>query len=532
MNRFLLVFTQPLANLRFNWKQNLKNQFQRPAFWSLVLFLAVNIFVRFYNYPSFLYFIWDQGRDAWAMHRIIHGDLALVGPTSGLAGFFLGPLWFYLGIPGYLLSGGSPYGISLWYIFISLFTLPLVWWMTHQLFSKKWQAQLAAWFMVFNPGSILASVFIWNPLVAVPLMAGVFCSLLKARKSRWWLGLAFLLLGLTLQAEFAYAVFLVGPLWLLIAWIRQRFDWRDYLAATIGLGITFLPQAVFELLHKFVMTKSLLFSLQDQGRAITWQQLLANRPHQLWQATDFRLFGNHDWPWLMSLAAIFALIGFISWIYQRSIKKQKVATDFAWQLLALLAVIPYAFYLVWRGNYGNFFDYYLTTHFLFIIPWIMRGIYTMWQNWKFYFLPALVGWGFLAVWLSLSFRFVNSYLWHPDNQAGLQQVEQSLQTILDWQQADQYSDDVLRIFTPNLSTEQYDFVLHFLAKKNQIAVPRTVRQDDDQRWYLLLENPNPDHPVFRQWYQQATDDQEAVLVRQKKSGAHILEVWEKASFAK
>jgi len=54
--------------------------------WAVLFFLAV--FVRFYNYPNFLYFINDQGRDALKLQSIVSGDLTLIGPTSGLAGFF------------------------------------------------------------------------------------------------------------------------------------------------------------------------------------------------------------------------------------------------------------------------------------------------------------------------------------------------------------------------------------------------------------------------------------------------------------
>ncbi len=71
------------------------------------------VFVCFYNYPNFLYFINDQGRDALKLQSIVSGDLTLIGPTSGLAGFFLGPLWYYVGVQGYILSKANPYGISL-----------------------------------------------------------------------------------------------------------------------------------------------------------------------------------------------------------------------------------------------------------------------------------------------------------------------------------------------------------------------------------------------------------------------------------
>ncbi|HZZ98991.1 MAG TPA: hypothetical protein VFG51_03595, partial [Candidatus Saccharimonadia bacterium] len=73
-----------------------------------LIFLAVGLFFRFWNIYQRLYFIWDQGRDAWMLQRLAHGELTLIGPTSGVPGFFLGPLWYYIGLPGYFLGGGNP----------------------------------------------------------------------------------------------------------------------------------------------------------------------------------------------------------------------------------------------------------------------------------------------------------------------------------------------------------------------------------------------------------------------------------------
>ena len=41
-------------------------------------------------------FTHDQGRDLLAADSILRGNATLIGPTTGLAGLFHGPLWYYL----------------------------------------------------------------------------------------------------------------------------------------------------------------------------------------------------------------------------------------------------------------------------------------------------------------------------------------------------------------------------------------------------------------------------------------------------
>ncbi len=71
----------------------------------LWLFLIIGCAVRFFNLSESLYFTYDQGRDAYAIQRIVHGDLTLIGPTTGLEGFFTGPAWYYAGVPPEIYSG-------------------------------------------------------------------------------------------------------------------------------------------------------------------------------------------------------------------------------------------------------------------------------------------------------------------------------------------------------------------------------------------------------------------------------------------
>ena len=69
----------------------------------------VALFVRIYRTEALLRFYFDQGRDALVIWRLLHeGKFFLIGPVTGLDGIFLGPFYYYLIAPLYLLGGGSP----------------------------------------------------------------------------------------------------------------------------------------------------------------------------------------------------------------------------------------------------------------------------------------------------------------------------------------------------------------------------------------------------------------------------------------
>ncbi len=84
--------------------------------WYLFLVLAVflsGLFLKTYRQTELLGFYYDQGRDALAALQILSGRPKLTGPISGIKGVLLGPFWFYLLAPFYLLSKNPGIAASL-----------------------------------------------------------------------------------------------------------------------------------------------------------------------------------------------------------------------------------------------------------------------------------------------------------------------------------------------------------------------------------------------------------------------------------
>jgi hypothetical protein len=461
-----------------------------------------------------------------------------VGPTSGLPGFFLGPLWFYVGFIGYLLSNGNPYGICLWLISLSCLALPLFWYLSHQLFKRKIWAVTCAVLLAVIPGSIRASIFVWNPLMSVPLMTGTLLLLWKGRESRKFLTLGFFLLALTLQSEFAYAVFFMPVLFCLIPWIRRKFDIKDYVFVCLAIGVTFIPQLLFEVRNHFIMTTSLIHAMGDSSQSATWKELFALRPHQLFENTADFFFGPGQVKNSSQLSLAFISILFISLfaavrLFTESRKEKTKEPNqkiFLWKLVILFTVIPYPFYMIWRGNHGYFFDYYITPHFIFVLPFILLGLQELIRLTQTSapiksFSKVVVGVILLMIGL-YSFSNWQATVLQPHNDAGLAKMLDAVSQIYEWQKEDKISQATVRVYTPNVYTEQYDYLLGWYARSNQLQNPQTVFNGTEKTWYLLLESKDHAQKVFFDpWYAAATKD--GKMVRQKQIGVLTLETWQK-----
>jgi len=497
-------------------------------YWRFILYFLLGVGLRFWNFQNTLYFIYDQGRDAWVFDKIAQGHPVLVGPTSGLSGFFLGPLWYYIGLPGYVLSQGNPYGICLWYMAISCVALPLYWYLAHRLFKERFWAILLAITLAIIPGSLTASLMIWNPLLSVPLILGAFIGLWQSRirNSRLWLTLGFLCLALTLQSEFAYAIFFIVPLFLAIPWIRQKFDWKDFAAVVLVTGVTLLPQLGFEGRNQFIMTKSLLKNLTESTGSVSWEQQFRQRPTQLLEATQHILIGDTNRaPYLFPILILLILIGGYFALQEKDNKHQ-----FLWKLIVLFAFLPYPFYLLWRGNNGYFFWYYLTCHFVFLLPLIFRACQKIVQLTNKNQTWTIISSAFI-VFIFLNIGAISWSNWYGTsynviNNAGLYKMISAVETLNQWHAEDGDQPFVVRTYTANVYTEQYDYLFAWYARKNNLDIPSTVQSPSDKTWYILIEVSDRSAKVlFDKWYAEATT--QGRLVNQQQIGILRLEKWQK-----
>src|SRR3972149_2089102 len=106
-------------------RKNFKFNFSRESFF-LTLIIALGAFLRLYKIKDYIVFLGDEGRDALVVYNILHGHITLLGPTSSVGGFFLGPIYYYFMAPFLLLSNYDPVGPAIMVVLFGLATIFLV----------------------------------------------------------------------------------------------------------------------------------------------------------------------------------------------------------------------------------------------------------------------------------------------------------------------------------------------------------------------------------------------------------------------
>jgi len=336
----------------------------------LIVFLwLAGLFLRVYRQSDLLGFYYDQGRDALKILDVLSfKDLPAIGPTTGLAGIFLGPFWFYFIAPFYWLGKGDPAIAAAFIGFIDSLTVVLLYVLGKRFFNKK-VGVFAAAIWAFSYGLIRSARWFSNPsplpFFTVLFLLG-FGEWLINKKDKW-LPIVFICLAISIQLEAASAVFYFPAILLVLIFAKAKFG-RLFKKKSFYLGISifalsFLPQLVFEVKNNFLMTKNFFGFLvgsvnTEAGRS--WMMpnfnIVVDRLKYYYSA----FFSNIE---INLEHTVFVAIPFLTWLLFRFFKKiKKKIFDFE-LLLDLFLTTPLVFLFFFVGNYGNLYGYYLVGFF-------------------------------------------------------------------------------------------------------------------------------------------------------------------------
>ena len=227
----------------------------------LFLILVLAFFVRVYRVEDLLGFYYDQGRDALVIWRLWHeGKLFLIGPVTGLAGIFLGPLYYYIIAPIYLLSGGSPILPAVFLgssAALANFFLYYLGWKFH----SRPAGIIAATIGAFSYFIVLSGRWLSNPtliLLSSMLLLLSMWKVISTKNQKWWVAIA-LLVGASLQFESASAVFYIPMVLVFAGWLGLRRVFQKesgflpnkkfFLISLAVFIVTLLQQIVFNFRH-------------------------------------------------------------------------------------------------------------------------------------------------------------------------------------------------------------------------------------------------------------------------------------------
>lgn len=209
-------------------------------------------------------FTYDVGRDLLEVHKIaINHHFTLIGQTTGLAGVFYGPWWYYiLSIP-FIISRGNPQGLALFIALTGICTIILGYFLGKKIDGIFLGVTFFS-LISFSPYMVGLSSQIWNPNIA-PILVMVLLFFIfnifgsKSIREKTSLLVIGLILGLLLDIEIVFgALFLIGVIIALIFILKRKiFNWK-FLLFLPGIFLILLPRMIFELRHNFLMIKSII----------------------------------------------------------------------------------------------------------------------------------------------------------------------------------------------------------------------------------------------------------------------------------
>lgn len=192
----------------------------------LAIILIGAFFVRIYRTEDLLRFYYDQGRDALVVWKLWHeGKPFLIGPVTGLQGIFLGPFYYYLIAPFYLIAGGNPVIPAIFLSFLSTLAILMLFILGKEMYSRA-TGIFAATIGAFSYYIVLHSRWLSNPnpilLISLLLLYSMWKIVQGQAKNKMWWILVALFVGLSLQLESASAVFYIPVVLIFIFWFYSR----------------------------------------------------------------------------------------------------------------------------------------------------------------------------------------------------------------------------------------------------------------------------------------------------------------------
>ncbi len=284
-----------------NQKSSRFNRDKSQKFISLIILsgiLLLAAFLRLYRIEDYMTFLGDEGRDVLVVYNILHGKLTLLGPTSSVGGFFLGPIYYYFMAPFLWVFNYNPVGPAVMVALIGVATVWLIYKACSEFFNTK-VGLFASLLYAVSPLVIAYSRSSWNPnplpffslLSLFTLYKGI------VKKSYKLIFASGILLGISMQLHYL-AMFLAFIIFLYILFTEifvGRFNLKKLLLSLIkkyslvlsGFVIGWLPFLAFELRHGFLNIKKIFDFVFSGGNAGDNTNFFVNL-----YDVFFRLFGR------------------------------------------------------------------------------------------------------------------------------------------------------------------------------------------------------------------------------------------------
>lgn len=235
-------------------------KFVKKNYLFLIIFF-VGMFFRIYKPLQFYIYAHDQDLAGWIVKDIlVNKHLRLIGQETSSQGVFIGPLFYYLQIPFYLLTNMDPSGTTILVTLLGLFSIFSFYFCFSKMFGRSVGLISALFYaigvyFIFTDREVVPTmpVYLWT----VWFFYGLW--LILKGKSK-----AYILLGILLGIawNFNMALVILTPL-ILVAQIlsKKRINLKHAVLGVAVFLIAFSPFIIFEFRHSFRQTKAIAASL-------------------------------------------------------------------------------------------------------------------------------------------------------------------------------------------------------------------------------------------------------------------------------
>lgn len=253
----------------------------------ILIFLVFSSFVyfRFWNFNNRIAFGWDQEQFSFQIKRLlVDHKLLLLGPRiSNDRGFFLGPYFYYLLAPFYLVTNLHPSALAIFLIAYN-FVFFIGGYIILKLLFNQYTALFFLLLWSINPIIAHYDSVAWNPSVIPIAVLTTFLLLREIYNNNRvinWLLLGFVLgFSIHMHVQFAFIILFTC----MALFMMRKHSKADVLRITLFVAPIFLsliPLIIFDLRHEFLNIKAIqdFFSPRSfniQSNIFSWAPVFQN----------------------------------------------------------------------------------------------------------------------------------------------------------------------------------------------------------------------------------------------------------------
>ncbi len=235
--------------------------------WIIILILSLGLFLRLYKSQEMFMYGHDQDLAGWIIKDVVvDKHIRLIGQMTSTHGVFIGPLFYYMLIPFYLIFNMDPIGGVYMVAILGALTAWSFYFVLSRILNRK-VGLVGAFVYAISPYTVFTDrevvptmlLIIWS----VWFLFSLFLILKKDQKKGFIL--AAILLALTWHINLGLLI--LTPVYIVVLLIsKTKIDFKFAISSLLIFIVLSLPLILFELRHNFSQTNSIILSFtSDQG---------------------------------------------------------------------------------------------------------------------------------------------------------------------------------------------------------------------------------------------------------------------------